>query len=67
MPQCECLVSEVGLRKLRENGQQLLKVAAGMTGCGERGDDLFLGDQHRFKLHPITFGDRLIKFRGQLI
>ena len=44
-----------------KSGRQLLEVAAGMTGCGEREDDIFFGDQHHFGLHLITFGDRLIK------
>ena len=34
---------QVSLRKLREhsNSRQFLEVAAGMTSCGERGDNLF--------------------------
>ena len=67
MPQYECLVSEVGLQKLCENGRQLLEVAAGITGGGGRGDDfLFFGDHH-FGLHPITFGDCLTKVWGPLM
>ena len=41
-----------------------------MTGCGERGDDFiffFFVDQHHFRLHLITFADRLIKVWGPLI
>ena len=41
VPQWECLVSEVGVRKIRENGRQLFEIAADRTGCGKRGDNFF--------------------------
>ena len=51
VPQCECLVSQVCLRKLRENGRQMPTTSKSRGG---RGYDLFFGDQHHSGLHPIA-------------
>ena len=71
VPQCERLVSEVGLRNLRENvckvmADNLQKLRQAWRVAVREAMTFFFGDQH-FELHPITSGDRLIKVWGPLI